>query len=146
MRAMSSEIFDHIWRISACGPKTGLEISGSGAFALKIKGFQKLSLEIMRKENFFSKILRNLARSKYERARKCGHTMTEKHLQVLPQLIIYDCTISEDNFARQPKLTKVEEYAYKEQQLMSVYIKMEFESEGGRKVCKSHRVERHQST
>ena len=65
-RAISPKIFDHIWRISACGPKTSLEIRGSGAFALRIKGFQKLCLEIMQKEDFFSEILRELARSKNE--------------------------------------------------------------------------------
>ena len=99
-RAISPEIFDHIWRISACGPKTSLEIRGSGAFALRIKGFQKLSLEIMQKEDFFSEILHELARSKNERARRCGHTITEKHLQVLLQVMVYDCIISGDIFAR----------------------------------------------
>ena len=83
--------------------------------------------------------------------------MTEKHLQVLLQVMIYDCAITGDNFARQPKLTNVEEYAYRPQLLMSVNIKLKafeltrtinevfpvvvFESEGGGKVCKSHRVE-----
>ena len=51
-RAISPDFFDHIWRISASERKTSLKIRGSGAFALRIKGFQKLSLEIMRKENF----------------------------------------------------------------------------------------------
>ena len=50
--------------------------------------------------------------------------MTEKHLQVLLQVMVYDCTISGDIFARQPKLTKVEEYAFRPQLLISVYIKM----------------------
>ena len=72
----------------------------------------------------FSEILRELARSKNERAPRCGHTMTEKHLQVLLQVMVYDCTISGDIRARQPKLTKVEECAYRLQLLMSVYIKM----------------------
>ena len=51
-RAVPSEVFDHIWSISVCGPKTSLEIRGCGAFALRIKGFQKLSLEIMKNDNF----------------------------------------------------------------------------------------------
>ena len=75
--------------------------------------------------------------------------MTEKHLQVLLQVMVNDCTIGVDFFARQPKLTKVEEYAHRPQLLMSVYIKIkafeltrpinelfpvvEFESEGGEK-------------
>ena len=96
-RAMPLDIFDYIWRISACGPKTSLEIRGSGAFALRTKGFQKLSFEIMSNEDFFSDILRESVRSKYERARRCGHTMTEKHLQVLLQVMVYACTISGDN-------------------------------------------------
>ena len=51
--------------------------------------------------------------------------MTEKHLQVLLQVMVYDCTISEDNFALQPKLIKMEENAYRPQLLMiCVYIKM----------------------
>ena len=57
-------------------------------------------------EDFFSEILRELARSKNERARRCGHTMTEKHSQVLLQVLVYDCTISGDIQARQPKLIK----------------------------------------
>ena len=75
--------------------------------------------------------------------------MTEKHLQVLLQVMVYDCIIGGDIFARQTKLTRVEEYTYRPQLLMSVYIKMkafeltrtiseifsvvEFESEGGGK-------------
>ena len=51
-RTISPEIFDHIWRISASRPKISLEIRGSAAYALRIKGFQKLSIEIMRKEDF----------------------------------------------------------------------------------------------
>ena len=51
-RATSQEMFDHILRISTCEPKTTLKIRGSGAFTLRIKGFQKLSLEIMRREDF----------------------------------------------------------------------------------------------
>ena len=50
--------------------------------------------------------------------------MTVKHLQVLIQIMVYDCTISGDIRVRQPKLTKVEEYAYKLQLLLSVYIKI----------------------
>ena len=38
--------------------------------------------------------------------------------------MVYDCTISRDTLARQPKLTKVEEYTYRPQLLMSVYINM----------------------
>ena len=83
--------------------------------------------------------------------------MTKKHPQVLLQVMVYDCTIGGDNFLSQPKVTKVEEYAYRPQLLMSVYIKIktfeltrtinevfpvvEFESKGGGKVCKSHHVE-----
>ena len=63
--------------------------------------------------------------------------------------MVYDCTIGGDIFAQQPKLTRVEEYAYRPQRLISVYIKIkafeltrtinevfpvvEFESEGGGK-------------
>ena len=63
--------------------------------------------------------------------------------------MVYDCTISGDFFARQPKLTTVEEYVYRLQLLMSVDIKLkafkltrtinevflavEFESERGEK-------------
>ena len=63
--------------------------------------------------------------------------------------MVYDCAISVDIRARQPKLTKVEEYAYRLLLLMSVYIKMkafeltrtinevfqvvEFEPKGGEK-------------
>ena len=47
-RAMLSEIFEHIWRISECGSKLGLEIRGAGAFVLRIKSFQKLSLETIK--------------------------------------------------------------------------------------------------
>ena len=63
--------------------------------------------------------------------------------------MVYDCTISGDIFARQPKLTTVEEYVYRLQLLMSVDIKLkafkltrtinevfsvvELESEGGGK-------------
>ena len=46
----------------------------------------------------------------------------EKHLQVLLQVMVYDCTISGDMRARQPKLTEVEEYLYRPQLLMGVYI------------------------
>ena len=122
-------------------------MEGFGDFDLRIKGLQKLSLEI----------LRQLARSKYKRAQRCNHTITEKHLQELPHVMVYDCTITGDNCARQPKLTKVKEYAYTPQLLMSVYIKMkafkltqtinevfsvvEFESERGGKLSKFHRVE-----
>ena len=56
-RAMPPKIFDHIWRISECGPKLNLEIRGAVFFAHKIKGFQKLSLVTVRNENFFSEIL-----------------------------------------------------------------------------------------
>ena len=74
---------------------TSLEIRCSGAFALRIKGFQKLSLKNNEQERFFSEILRELAMSKNERA--------------LLQAMVYDCIISGDIHAPQPKLTKVEE-------------------------------------
>ena len=90
-----------------------------------------------------------MARSKNEQAGRCGHILTEKHMQVLLQVLVYDCTISGDIRARLPQLIKVEEYAYRPQLLMSVFVKMkvfeltrtinevfpvvEFESEGGGK-------------
>ena len=71
--------------------------------------------------------------------------------------MVYDCAISVDIRARQPKLTKVDDNAFRPQLLMTVHIKMkafeltrtinevfsvvEFVSEGGWKVCKSHHVE-----
>ena len=36
-----------------------------------------------------------------------------EHLQVVLQVVVYDCTISGDIRARQLKLTKVEEYSYR---------------------------------
>ena len=45
-------------------------------------------------------------------------------MQFLLEVMVYDFTMSGDNFARQPKLTKVEEYAYRPQLLMSVCIKI----------------------
>ena len=101
--------------------------------------------------------VRELARFKNERPLRCGHIMTEKHLQVLLQVIVYDCTISGDIFARQPSLTKVNEYAYRTQLLMSVYIEMKASNiperstkyfwpwnlswREGKKVCKFYHVE-----
>ena len=53
-----------------------------------------------------------------------SHHDGETYVQVLLQVMVYDCTISGDTLARQPKLTKVEKYAYRLQLLLSVYIKM----------------------
>ena len=58
-KPISSEIFYHIWRKSASGSKQSLSFE---TFVQKIKDFQKLKLALTRNENFFSEILRKLAR------------------------------------------------------------------------------------
>ena len=138
-----------IWQISECGPTLNLEISRVKEFVQKIKGFQKLSLAIIRNENFFSEILRELARSKNEQSRKCDHTMTDTHTQVLLQVLVYDWIISGDIYARHPQISKVKEYLYRPKLLVTVHVNInafelnrmindvipvvEFESQGERK-------------
>ena len=70
-------------------------------------------------------------------------------MQVFLRILVYACTISGDIRARHPHVTKMEEYAYRPQLLISAYVKIkafeltriinevfpvvEFESEGGGK-------------
>ena len=105
----------------------------------------------MRKEDFFSEILRELARSKNERARRHSHITTEKRLQVLLQVMVYDCNHQWRYFCTAAKTYQSGRVCVKTAAAdMSVYIKMkafelartinevfpvvEFESEGGGKV------------
>ena len=50
--------------------------------------------------------------------------MTEKHMKVMLQVLVFDCIIRGGVYARLPQISKVEECAYRAQLLMNVYVKM----------------------
>ena len=100
-RPIFSDSFDHIWRISKCGPTQSLETEGVEHSQEKLKSFRDATQTSKIQERASTEV---------------RHTTAEKHKQVLIQVVVYECITSGE-----PQISRDEEYAFKHQLLMSVY-------------------------